>query len=156
MNSVQTAVTFGIYRANVTAWDDGSIMVEVDGKPVTVDNVGVVAAAVRWSALDRVECRIVTEVPAQEVIDRAAAAVEQARLQVETEAAVRAEAIAVPVELAARGMSVELAAEALAVVATVAETDTCPQCGAAGVKVAQVGTAVACGGCLTLALQAVQ
>ena len=31
MNSVQPAVTLGGYRANVTAWDDGSIMVEVGG-----------------------------------------------------------------------------------------------------------------------------
>lgn len=148
MNSAQTAVTLGGYRANVTAWDDGSIMVEVDGKPVTVDNVGVVAAAVKWAALDRVACRIVTEVPAQEVIDRAAAVVEQARLQ--------AEALAVPVEVVARGMSMDLVAEVASVVATLADTDTCPQCGTGGVKVAQVGTAVACGACRTLALQAVQ
>ena len=148
MNSVQTAVTLGGYRASVTAWDDGSIMVEVDGKPVTVDNVGVVAAAIRRAALDRVACKIVTEVPAQEVIDRAAAVVEQARLQ--------AAALAVPVEVVARGMSMDLVADVASAVATIAETETCPQCGAGGVRVAQIGTAVACGACLTLALQAVQ
>lgn len=147
MKSVQTAVTLGGYRANISAWDDGSIMVEVDGKPVTVDNVGAVAAAVGWAALDRAACKIVTEMPAQEVTDWAAA-VEQARLQVES-------AIAVPVEVVARGMSME-SADAVSAVAALADTDTCPQCGAAGVRVAQIGTAVACGACLTLALQAVQ
>lgn len=147
MNSVQTAVTLGGYRANVTAWDDGSIMVEVDGKPVTVDNVGAVVAAVGWAALDRAACKIVTEIPAQEVTDWAAA-VEQARLQ--------AAALAVPVEVVARGMSMDLVADVASAVATIAETETCPQCGAGGVRVAQIGTAVACGACLTLALQAVQ
>lgn len=102
----------------------------------------------RWAALDRVACKIVTEVPAQEVADRAVAAVEQARLQ--------AEVAAVPVEVVARGMSMELAAEVVSAVATLADTEACPQCGAGGVKVAQIGTAVACGACLTLALQAVQ
>lgn len=145
MNSVQTAVTLGGYRANVTAWDDGSIMVEVDGKPVTVDNVGVVAAAVKWAALDRVACRIVTEVPAQEVIDRAAAVVEQARLQAEA----KAEASAAPVEVASRALSV-------AAVDVVAVDGACPVCGTEGVRLAQMGGVSACGACLTLALQAVQ
>ncbi len=40
--------------------------------------------------------------------------------------------------------------------AAIVSTGKCPQCGAGGVKVAQIGTAVACGACLTLALQAVQ
>lgn len=62
---------------------------------------------------------------------------------------------AVSMGVEARGLSME-SSESVIVVAALAETETCPQCGAGGVRVAQIGTALACGACLTLALQAVQ
>lgn len=57
--------------------------------------------------------------------------------------------LAFPVEVVARGLSV-------AAVEVVAVDGACPVCGTEGVRLAQVGTAVACGACLTLALRAVQ
>ena len=84
MNSVTTTLTLettdGPVRAEATAWDDGSILVLVGGEAVKVDDVAAVALALKWGALDKVACFLVTEIPAQEVADRAAAAVEQAAL----------------------------------------------------------------------------
>ena len=107
MNSVTT--TIPIHRAEVTAWDDGSILVLLNGVPVTDVTAEAMAVALGWGALAGVPCRIVTEIPAQEVADRAAAAVEQARLHEENERAIAKAAAIVAAAVAAEAVAREAA-----------------------------------------------
>lgn len=115
-----------IHRAQVTAWDSGEILVMLDGKPVTDVSAESMQVALGWAALAGVACRIVTEIPAQEVADRAAAAVEQARLAAEQEQALadvaRAEAATAAAAAVAREAD-EAARRAAAVRGYIAERD---------------------------------
>ena len=127
MNSVTTTLTLestgGPVRAEVSAWDDGSILVLVGGVAVVVDDVGAVARAVRWAALDAVVPHLVREIPAQEVADRAAAAVEQAALHASAEAARVAEEEAAAVALETSGAAGRGASASARVAAPALATD---------------------------------